>query len=106
MPAPAFLAPLAWRAVQVGAVAALSAYAARRSAAARPPAPEDDPTDIWRERALDDVEEGVSADVTRGEDRTRVDGAGRFRRSVRLGAAGPGVEVDLSGLMRLKLRRL
>lgn len=102
MLAPAFLAPLAWKAVQIGAVAALGAYAARRRGSAAPSGLKE----IWRERALDDVAEGATLDAARDGGRARIDGAGRLRRSVRLGAAGPGIEFDLAGLMRLKLRRL
>ena len=99
MPAPAALAPVAWKAAQLGAVAAVAWYAARK---ARP----DGPREIWRERVLDDVEEGVETDFSRSSEDSRMGAAVRWKRGIRLGGKGPGVEIDFSSLTRLKLRRL
>ncbi|RMF41333.1 MAG: hypothetical protein D6754_01280 [Alphaproteobacteria bacterium] len=94
MAAPLMLSPLALAALRYAGVAALAFYAARRAAPAREAGA--DP--------LDAVAEGV----TFGEDRVehgrawRI--AGRFRRAIRAGRAGPGVEVDFGLLARLRLR--
>ncbi len=99
MPAPAALAPVAWKVAQFGAVAAVAWYASRK----RRPA---GPREIWREHTLDNVEEGVETDFSRSSDEARAGAAVRWKRGVRLGANGPGVEIDFSGLSRVKLRRL
>lgn len=99
MPAPAALAPVAWKVAQFGAVAAVAWYAARKR---RP----EGPHEVWRERVLDEVDEGVETDFSRSSDQTRLGAALRFKRGIRLGHNGPGVEIDISGLSRLKLRRL
>ena len=99
MPAPAALAPVAWKVAQFGAVAAVAWYAARK----RRPA---GPREIWREHVLDTVEEGVETDFSRSTGEARAGAAVRWKRGVRLGLDGPGVEIDISGLARVKLRRL
>lgn len=99
MPAPAALGPVAWKVAQVGVVAAVAWYAARRR---RP----EGPHEVWRERVLDEVDEGLETDFSRSSDQTRMGAALRFKRGVRLGANGPGVEIDVTGLTRLRLRRL
>lgn len=53
------------------------------------------------EDALDDLPEGAALGRS-GED---VHAAGRWRRTVRLGAGGPGVDIDISGFARVRLRR-
>ena len=99
MPAPAAFAPVAWKVAQFGAVAAIAWYAARKRRA-------DGPREIWRERVMDGVEEGLETDFSRTSEEARAGAAARFRRGIRLGAAGPGVEIDVSGLTRIRLRRL
>lgn len=99
MPAPVALAPIAWKAAQLGAVAAVTWYAARRS---RP----EGPRDLWRERVLDDVEEGLETDFDRSDGSARTGVAARWRRTIRLGQTGPGLEIDAAGLARIKLRRV
>lgn len=99
MPAPIALAPVAWKAAQLGAVAALTWYVSRRRRAGGP-------REIWREQALDDVEEGLETDFTRDAERAQAGAAAKFRRGVRLGADGPGVEVEIAALTRFRLRRL
>lgn len=99
MPAPAALAPLAWKAAQIGAVVAVTWYAARRQ---RP----EGPRDVWRERVMDEVDEGVETDFERGSNEARAAGAARFKRTVRVGATGPGVEIDFTSLARLRVRRV
>lgn len=99
MPAPAALAPVAWKVAQLGAVAAVAWYAARKR---RP----EGPHEVWRERVLDDVDEGVETDFSRSSDQTRMGATLRWKRGIRLGPTGPGIEIDVVGLTRLKLRRL
>lgn len=88
------LAPVAGIALRYGAVALL-AYAATRAA---------DPArrDQRAEDAHDDLAEGVGLRSERGQANLN----GRLRRTVRLGAGGPGVEIDASLLGRLRLRRV
>ncbi|MGY6634342.1 MAG: hypothetical protein ACXIU8_11455 [Alkalilacustris sp.] len=90
------LAPIAGVALRYGAVA-LAAYVLTRQ---RNPGR----TDQRAEDAFDDLPEGVSAH--RPRDRDQINGAARVRRVIRLGHAGPGVEIDLTALGRLRFRRL
>ncbi|MEM7547372.1 MAG: hypothetical protein AAF367_17725 [Pseudomonadota bacterium] len=99
MPAPIALTPLAWKAAQIGAVAAVTWYATRHRRA-------DGPREVWRERVLDEVAEGVETDFERSTDAARAGGAARLKRTVRLGSNGPGVELDATFLTRLRLRRV
>jgi len=94
MPAP--LAPIAWTALRLGAVAATAYYIKQRSETA--------PKHVWRERAMDDAEDGVGFTTDRSEGERNAHGAARFRRTIRLGN-GPGIEIDLTALGRIRLRR-
>lgn len=90
------LAPIAGVALRYGAVA-LAAYAlTRRAGPGR--------VDQRAEDAMDDLPEGFTAH--RPRDRDQVNASGRVRRVIRLGAAGPGVEIDLSTLTRIRFRRV
>lgn len=96
MPAP--IAPLAWTAIRIGAMAAIALMAARsRAAQPRDPGPED---------VLDDLAEGLRATPQRAQDENALLGEGRFRRVIRLGPTGPGLEIDAAALGRLRLRRV
>ncbi len=97
MPAPLALPPLAWAALRLGAVAAVAIYAAR-SRASQPKIAE-------HENVLDTMGEGFEAAPHRAEAERAVHAHGRFRRVVRLGPTGPGIEIDASGLARLRIRR-
>ena len=88
------LAPLAGIALRYGAVA-LATYAATR---AIPKLRRDQPT----EDTLDTVEEGVHL----RRDPEQVNATGRFRRVVRLGRDGPGVEIDAAALTRIRFRKV
>jgi hypothetical protein len=55
---------------------------------------------------LDDLAEGVSARPHRAEAESAMHGAGRFRRVLRLGPNGPGIEIDAAALGRLRFRRV
>jgi hypothetical protein len=90
------LAPIAGIALRYGVVA-LATYAVARSI---PPGR----VDQRAEDALDDLEEGPSLGHAR--DRSQYNGALRFRRIVRLGTGGPGLEIDVSALGRLRMRRV
>ncbi|MCB1366678.1 MAG: hypothetical protein KDK00_02845 [Rhodobacteraceae bacterium] len=90
------LAPVAAVALRYGAVA-LVAYAASRrvhTATIRQDG----------EDALDAVPEGVGA--ARPRDRSQVNAEARWRRIIRLGASGPGLEIDASALGRVTFRRV
>lgn len=86
--------PIAVAALRYGAVAAVAYAAARR---ARPhrvhPA---------AEAALDDLPEGLDVGHAPG----RMTATARWNRRVWIGARGPGMEIDLSALARLRLRRI
>ena len=88
------LAPIATVALRYGAVA-LTTYAATR---AIPKLRRDQPT----EDALDDVEEGLA---TR-RDGQQVNATARFRRTLRLGTSGPGLEIDATALTRIRIRKI
>lgn len=96
MPAPLVLPPLAIFALRAAAVGAVIAFVARRRSG--------EPRDLYREAALNDTEEGLELETERRPGESRLDAAGRFRRVVRLGRSGPGVEIDATGLGRVRLR--
>lgn len=95
MPAP--LAPIAIKVAQYGAVATIAWWAARRR---RP----DGPRDLWRERVLDDLDEGLETDFAQRDGETRAGASGRWRRVIRAG--GAGMEVEIAGLTRFRVRRV
>jgi len=92
MPLP--LAPIAGLAVRYGAVAAAT-YALARSV-------ERGRRDQHAEDALDELDEGL----TLRREADQANATGRFHRVVRLGQAGPGVEIDISVLGRVRIRRV
>jgi hypothetical protein len=90
------LAPIAVFAAKYGSVA-LAGYAlARQIQVGR--------TDQRAEDALDELHEGISAH--RPRDRDQMNAAARFRRTIRLGTSGPGIEIDASALGRIRMRRV
>ena len=94
MPLP--VVPIASLALRYGTVALIAYAASRRLQPGH--------TRQQAEDALDGVEEGLS--IHRPRDRDQVNASARWRRVVRLGRAGPGVELDLSALARLRFRRI
>ncbi|WP_166417856.1 hypothetical protein [Cochlodiniinecator piscidefendens] len=92
MPLP--LAPIAGFALRYGAVA-LTTYAIARSI-------EKGRRCQKTEDVLDEVEEGLSLRREEGQFST----TGRFIRTIRLGQNGPGAQIDLSALGRLRLTRV
>ena len=91
------IVPIAGVALRYGVVA-LAAYVMARQAAGA------GRTDQRAEDALDDLPEGIS--THRPRDREQINGTARLRRVIRFGPAGPGVEIDLTALGRLRMRRL
>jgi hypothetical protein len=92
MPLP--LVPIAGIAVRYGLVA-FGTWVMVRSVAKTP-------RDQRAEDALDNVPEGLTAG--KHDDATR--GTARLKRTIRIGTDGPGVEIDLTALGRLKVKRL
>ena len=56
------------------------------------------------EDTLDTVDEGVS--LRKMNDNSQVNGAVRWVRTVRFGADGPGVEIDVSAVGRMRWRKV
>lgn len=97
MPAPIAFSPLAWTVLRLGAVTAVAIYAARGR--------NSQPKDAHHERVLDDLPEGLRAASHRAEAETAMHSHGRFRRVVRFGRDGPGIEIDAAALGRIRVRR-
>ena len=93
MPLP--LAPIAGFALRYGTIAAVTYMASRKIQASR--------TDQATEDARDKVYDGVSAH--RCKDAPQANAAGRFRRVIRVGRTGPGIEIDATILGRFRVRR-
>ena len=93
---PAALAPLAWTALRLGAVAAVALIASRN--ASRPKSAE-------HQAVLDALPEGIGGHTHRSEAERAVHGHGRLRRVFRF-RNGPAVEIDASALGRVRLRRV
>lgn len=94
MPLPVALAPIASVAVRYTTVALATYAIARQVERGRRDQPAED--------ALDRLDEGVSL-RREGE---QVNATGRFRRVIRPRAGGPGVEIDISGITRIRLRKV
>lgn len=94
MPLP--LAPIAAIAVRYGTVALIAYAVTRRLERAE--------THQANEDALDRIDEGLG--VHRPTDRQQINAQGCWRRVIRFGASGPGIELDASALGRLKFRKV
>ena len=92
MPLP--LAPIAGIALRYGAVAVATYALTRRIRRCH--------FDQRAEDAMDDVNEGL----TLRRDADQLNGTSRFKRRVRLGATGPGIEIDVTALGRIRLRKI
>lgn len=90
------LAPLAGMALKYGAVA-LASYALSRQIT---------PGAVLQrhEDTLDTLPEGAT--LRRPEDREQINGTFRFRRVVRFGVSGPGLDIDASVLGRFRIKRV
>jgi hypothetical protein len=93
---PAALAPLAWTAIRLGAVAAVALLASRSASR---------PKDAAQQAVLDALPEGIGGHSHRSEAERAVHGHGRMRRVFRF-RGGPAVEIDASALGRVRLRRV
>ena len=94
MPLP--LAPIAGLALRYGAVV-IATYALTRKISVRHAH-----FDQRGEEALDDVGDGVS--VRRAAD--QVNSTTRYRRVIRAGGGGPGIEIDITALGRIRFRKV
>jgi len=92
MPLP--LAPITAIALRYGTVA-LASYAVARSI-------ERGRRDQCAEDSFDETPEGLTA----RREAEQVNATGRFRRVIRLGEGGPGVEIDATALGRIRFRRV
>ena len=92
MPLP--LAPIAGVALRYGIVAVAAYAVSRRVERAH--------FDQRGEVAMDDVNEGLSL----RREPEQMNGAGRFRRTVRIGTDGPGVEIDVTALGRIRFKKV
>ncbi|SDW10703.1 hypothetical protein [Roseicitreum antarcticum] len=90
------LVPLAGMALKYGAVA-LAGYALSRQITAGA-------VNQRHEDMLDEVPEGAT--VRQPADRGQVNASMRFRRIIRLGADGPGLDIDASALGRFRVKRV
>lgn len=90
------IVPIAGWALSYGAVA-LAAYALAREV-------QPGRRDQRAEDALDALAEGLSAHTAR--EGGQANATGRFRRVLRVGHAGPGLEIDLAVLGRIRMRRV
>ncbi len=88
------LAPIAGIALRYGAVA-LATYAATRAITPGR-------LDQNVEDAMDETPEGMTLRREKGQ----TNATGRWTRSVRVGATGPGVKIDATGFARIKVTRL
>jgi len=96
MPMPLPLAPIAGIALRYGAVAVATYAVARRVSIQKAH------YDQRGEDAMDSVNEGMSV----RRDPEQVNGATRFRRVVRVGTDGPGIEIDVTALGRIRFRKV
>lgn len=94
MPLP--LAPIAGIALRYGAVAVATYAVTRRISIQK------GHFDQRGEEAMDDVNEGVT--VRRQPE--QVNGTTRFRRVMRFGTDGPGIEIDITALGRIRFRKV
>jgi len=92
MPLP--LAPITAIALRYCTVA-LASYAVARSI-------ERGRRDQRAEDSFDETPEGLTA----RRDPEQVNATGRFRRVIRLGESGPGIEIDATALGRVRFRRI
>lgn len=60
------------------------------------------PVNLDVEDALDTVDEGVY--VRKMPNNRQVNASGRWKRVIRFGTGGPGLEIDASGLGRLRVK--
>lgn len=91
------LAPIAMTAVRYGAVLAVTYYIANRNKSL---------PKVSEEEAHEDVDEGLSVRHHRSQEGAQANADARFKRTLRFGQNGPGVEIDASALGRIRIKRL
>lgn len=92
MPLP--IAPIAGFAVRYGAVALATYAMSRRIEKAH--------FDQRGEEAMDDVNEGLSL----RRDNDQLNSAARYSRTIRVGKTGPGIEIDVTALGRIRFKKV
>ncbi|MBV1864011.1 MAG: hypothetical protein KUG74_06185 [Rhodobacteraceae bacterium] len=90
------LAPIAFTAARYGTVALAAYYTARKVQLSQ--------TNQASEDALDTVVEGVSAHKC--TDAPQGNAALRWRRVVRWGDTGPGLEIDIAAMGRIRVKKV
>ena len=91
------LAPIALTAARYGAVLALTYYVVNKNKSL---------PKVSEEAAHEDVDEGISVRHHRGTEGAQANADARMKRTIRLGANGPGVEIDLSALGRIRIKKV
>lgn len=92
------LAPIALLALKYGAVAATTYAVVKRAQASGM-------KDLRTEHAHEDAPEGVNLRHHKDQTGRQVDAGARYKRTIRFGSTGPGLEIDASALGRLKIKR-
>lgn len=92
MPLP--IAPVAGVVLRYGLVAATTYALARKAYVA--------PRDLRAEEAMDRVDEGLS--MRREDD--QINANARWRRTIRFGTDGPGLEIDATSISRIRFRKV
>lgn len=92
------LAPALALALRYGAVALASYGIARAVSPGR--------RDQRAEDALDALDEGATLRRDVGRDDEQINATGRWRRVIRRPSGGPGLELDLAAVGRLRLRKV
>ena len=87
------LVPVAGILVRYGAIA-LAGYAISRTVS-------QGRRDQRAEDALDELDEGL----TLRKERDQINSTARYKRTIRLGSSGPGVDIDCSALGRISIKR-
>ena len=88
------LAPIAVVALRYGTVAVATYAVARRIERGR--------RDQRAEDAFDETPEGI----TLRREKRQANATGRYRRVIRLGSDGPGIEIDVTSITRIRFRKL
>ncbi len=101
MPLP--LAPIASIALRNGALALAGLAVARVLARKKTSGADPQGNPAAPPAGLDDLAEGIGFAVTDAGDGLAL--RGRWRRVLRLGRHGPGLEIDLAGFGRMKIRK-
>jgi len=88
------IAPIASLALRYGAVA-LATYVATKAI-----------PKMRRDQAVEDCLDQVGEGIELRQDDGQINGSARIKRTIRLHAIGPGIEIDFTSLARLKIQRV